>query len=90
MAQKGNARRQQVTLTVLIAPKDNRSVPAYLEVTLPSETLNSACKIVVSGLAREDKERLLHELARECGYHLEPVRQIPEDFQRKLFLDNID
>ena len=62
----------------------------WLEVTLPSETLNSACKIVVSGLAREDKERLLHELARECGYHLEPVRQIPEDFQRKLFLDNID
>lgn len=57
---------------------------------MPSETLNSACKIVVSGLAREDKERLLHELARECGYHLEPVRQIPEDFQRKLFLDNID
>ena len=61
-----------------------------MEVTLPSETLNSACKIVVSGLAREDKERLLHELARECGYNLEPVRHIPEDFQRKLFLDNID
>jgi hypothetical protein len=61
-----------------------------LEVTLPSETLNSACKIVVSGLAREDKERLLRELARECGYNLEPVRHIPEDFQRKLFLDNID
>jgi hypothetical protein len=61
-----------------------------LEVTLPSETLNSACKIVVSGLAREEKERLLYELARECGYNLEPVRQIPEDFQRKLFLDNID
>ena len=62
----------------------------WMEVTLPSETLNSACKIVVSGLAREDKERLLHELARECGYNLEPVRHIPEDFQRKLFLDNID
>ena len=57
---------------------------------MPSETLNSACKIVVSGLAREDKERLLHELARECGYRLEPIRLIPEDFQRKLFLDNID
>jgi hypothetical protein len=30
MAQKGNVRRQQVTLTVLIVSKDNRSVPAYL------------------------------------------------------------
>jgi hypothetical protein len=28
MAQKGNVRRQQVTLTVLIVAKDNRSVPA--------------------------------------------------------------
>jgi hypothetical protein len=60
------------------------------EVALPFETLNSASKIAVSGLPREEKERLLYELARECGYNLEPIRQIPEDFQRKLFLDNID
>ena len=57
---------------------------------MPSETLHSASKILVSGLAREEKERLLRELARECGYHLEPVRQAAEDFQRKLFLDNLD
>jgi hypothetical protein len=72
----------------VIASPDNRSVS--LEVPLPSEALNSACKIVVSGLQREDKERLLRELARECGYHLEPIVRIKEDFQRKLFLDNID
>jgi hypothetical protein len=75
-------------LTVLIAAKDNRSV--CLEVTLPSETLNSACKIVVSGLPREAKEKLLRDLARECGYHLEPIVRVSEDFQRKLFLDNAD
>lgn len=57
---------------------------------MPLETLNSASKIVVSGLTSEDKERLLYELARECGYNLEPVKHTPEDFQRKLFLDNID
>jgi len=32
--------------------------------------LASACAIVIAGLTREDKERLLRELARECGYQL--------------------
>jgi hypothetical protein len=31
---------------------------------------------------------LLRELARECGYLLEPATHVPEDFQRKLFVDN--
>jgi hypothetical protein len=55
---------------------------------LASKALTSACAIVVAGLPREDKERLLHELARECGYHLQPATEAPEDFQKKFFLDS--
>jgi hypothetical protein len=55
---------------------------------LASKTLTSACAIVVAGLPREDKERLLHELARECGYHLQPAIEAPEDFKKKFFLDS--
>jgi hypothetical protein len=55
---------------------------------LPSNTFTSARNFVVSELPREDKEILLRELARECGYLLEPATRIPEDFQRKLFADN--
>jgi hypothetical protein len=44
---------------------------------------------VVAELPREDKEMLLRELARECGYLLEPATpHVLEDFQRKLFVDN--
>jgi hypothetical protein len=57
---------------------------------MPSHALSSACAIVVSGLPREDKEKLLRELARECGYLLQPAPQAREDFQRKLFLDSDD
>ena len=62
----------------------------FWEVPLPSNALTSACAIVVSGLAREDKERLLRELARECGYHLHPAKDTPDDFKKKLFLDEIE
>jgi hypothetical protein len=58
---------------------------------LPSNAFNSARDFVVAGLPREDKEMLLHELARECGYLLEPaIKHVSEDFQRKLFVDNND
>jgi hypothetical protein len=55
---------------------------------LPSSAFNSARDFVVAELPREDKEMLLRELARECGYLLEPAARAPEDFQRKLFVDN--
>jgi hypothetical protein len=56
---------------------------------LPSNAFTSARDFVVAELPREDKEMLLRELARECGYLLEPAtRLVPEDFQRKLFVDN--
>jgi hypothetical protein len=55
---------------------------------MPSHALSNACAIVVAGLPREDKEKLLRELARECGYLLQPAAQAREDFQRKLFLDS--
>jgi hypothetical protein len=55
---------------------------------MTSHALTSACAIVVAGLPREDKEKLLRELAKECGYLLQPAAQGREDFQRKLFLDN--
>jgi hypothetical protein len=43
--------------------------------------------MIVTELPREDKEKLLRELARECGYLLQPAARAREDFQRKLFLD---
>lgn len=55
---------------------------------MPSHALTSACAIVVAGLPREDKEKLLRELAKECGYLLQPAAHTREDFQRKLFLDS--
>ncbi len=55
---------------------------------MPSHALTSACAIVVAGLPREDKEKLLRELAKECGYLLQPAAHTREDFQKKLFLDN--
>jgi hypothetical protein len=58
------------------------------EVPLSSNALTSARDFVAAALPREDKEMLLRELARECGYLLEPAARIPEDFQRKLFVDN--
>jgi hypothetical protein len=58
-----------------------------LEVTLSSNTLTSACNTIIAELPREDKEKLLRDLARECGYLLQPSAQSREDFQRKLFLD---
>jgi len=57
---------------------------------LPSNAFTSARDFVVAELPREDKERLLRELAQECGYLLEPAARAPEDFQRKLFVDNND
>jgi hypothetical protein len=50
----------------------------------------SAYAHAVTELPREDKEKLLRALARECGYLLEPAPQIRDDFQRKLFLDGDD
>jgi hypothetical protein len=44
----------------------------------------------VNALPREEKERLLRELARDCGYLLEPAARAQEDFQKKLFLDGDD
>ena len=35
--------------------------------------LFAACSLVVAGLPREDKEKLLRSLATECGYTLEPA-----------------
>jgi hypothetical protein len=56
---------------------------------LPSNAFTSARNFVVAELPREDKEMLLRELARECGYLLEPaITRDREDFQRKLFVDN--
>ena len=49
---------------------------------LPSAYANS-----VTDLPREDKEKLLRELAQECGYLLQPLPKAREDYQRKLFLD---
>jgi hypothetical protein len=57
---------------------------------LPSNAFTSARDFVAAELPREDKEMLLRELARECGYLLEPAARAPEDFQRKLFVDNND
>ena len=54
---------------------------------MSSQTLTTACATVVAGLPREDKEKLLRELAKECGYLLHPAAHTLEDFQRKLFLD---
>jgi hypothetical protein len=54
---------------------------------MSSHVLTSAFAIVVAGLPREDKEKLLRELAKECGYLLHPVSHTLEDFQRKLFID---
>jgi hypothetical protein len=48
---------------------------------LPSASLS------LTELDREEKEKLLRELARECGYVLQPVPKASDDFQRKLFLD---
>jgi hypothetical protein len=50
----------------------------------------SAYASVVTQLPREEKEKLLRVLARECGYLLEPAPKVREDFQRKLFLDGDD
>jgi hypothetical protein len=50
----------------------------------------SAYAHAVTQLPREDKEKLLRALARECGYLLEPAPKVREDFQRKLFLDADD
>ena len=55
---------------------------------MPSNAFTSARDFVVAELPREDKEMLLQELARECGYLLEPAPRAPDDFQRKLFVDN--
>jgi hypothetical protein len=55
---------------------------------MPSSTLTSACTTVVAGLPREDKEQLLRELAKECGYLLQPAAHTLDDFQRKLFIDD--
>jgi hypothetical protein len=46
--------------------------------------------MIVTELPREEKEKLLRELARECGYVLQPTAPAREDFQRKLFLDGDD
>ena len=37
-----------------------------------NHNLFAACSIVCAGLPREDKEKLLQELAKECGYNLQP------------------
>jgi hypothetical protein len=50
----------------------------------------SAYAHAVTQLPREDKEKLLRALARECGYLLEPAPTVREDFQRKLFVDGDD
>jgi hypothetical protein len=89
---KGNVDKPQVALTAVICGKDNLrrtadSTPVR-GVPLPSNAFTSARDFVVAELPREDKERLLRELARECGYLLEPATYAPEDFQRKLFVDN--
>jgi hypothetical protein len=55
---------------------------------MSSHALTSACAIVVAGLPRVDKEKLLRELAKECGYLLHPAAHSREDFQRKLFIDD--
>ena len=54
---------------------------------MASHALTSAGAMVVAALPREDKEKLLHELAKECGYLLQPVAHTREYFQRKLFID---
>lgn len=55
---------------------------------MPSNASTSASTVVVAGLPREDKEKLLRELAKECGYLLQPATHAKEDFQRKLFIDD--
>lgn len=57
---------------------------------MPSNIATSACATVVAALPREDKEQLLRELAKECGYLLHPAAHTLEDFQRKLFIDDDD
>jgi hypothetical protein len=55
---------------------------------MASHALTSAGVMIVAGLPREDKEKLLRELATECGYLLQPAAHTTrEDFQRKLFVD---
>ena len=87
---KGNVDKQQVTLTVSICAEDNQQNSTdFLGVSLSSNALtDSASNTIVAGLPKEDKERLLRELARECGYVLQPATHAREDFQKKLFLDD--
>jgi hypothetical protein len=54
---------------------------------MASHASTSAGALLVAALPREDKEKLLRELAKECGYLLQPVAHTGEDFQRKLFID---
>jgi hypothetical protein len=43
-----------------------------------THNLTSACAIVIASLNKEDKERLLRELARECGYQLITTTPTPK------------
>jgi hypothetical protein len=87
----GNPARPKVTLTVVIAGFDNAgnqpSRDAGWEDNPVSFAAPSAFATSVTELPREDKEKLLRELARECGYLLQPTPKASDDFQRKLFLD---
>jgi hypothetical protein len=62
----------------------------HLEVPVSFSALSPACTDAVTELPREHKEKLLRDLARECGYILQPVPQVRDDYQRKLFLDGDD
>jgi hypothetical protein len=41
--------------------------------------LTSACSIVIDGLPMAEKQKLLRELAHECGYVLGLESRVPED-----------
>jgi hypothetical protein len=77
-------------LTVSICAEDNQQDSTdFMGVPLSTNALtSSASNTIVAGLPREDKEKLLRELARECGYLLQPATHAREDFQKKLFLDD--
>jgi hypothetical protein len=57
---------------------------------MPLDVFSSAYSNAITELSREDKERLLRDLARECDYILLPMPKARDDYQRKLFLDGDD
>ena len=51
------------------------------------QKLTSACSIVIDGLPIEEKQKLLRQLAHECGYVLGLESRVPEDSSATRYPD---